>query len=176
MATKIFDTDKFEAPTGKSWSQWLEFAKKAKLADLPHNEIAIRFSEAGVPNWWSQMLTVAYEQHIGRRAPGQVGDAFRTQVNRTILGEVPAVHDRWIKAKAKVKEFGGVALAKAPTISTTPKRSYWRVGLVDGGKVQVAFEPRPGKTMINVTHEKLDSAASIERWKAIWKKVLSDFS
>jgi hypothetical protein len=177
MPVKTFDTDKFKEPTGKTWAQWLKVAEKEGLAALPHDQIATRFSEAGVPDWWSQMLTVAYEQHIGRRRPGQVGEHFRTQVNRTIEGEVAEVHGRWIKAQAKSKAFDGAAFEKAATISVTPKRSYWRVNLADGTKVQVAFEPKPGpKTMINVTHDKLDSAADIERWKAFWKSELSRLS
>jgi hypothetical protein len=177
MPVKTFDTDKFKEPTGRSFADWLKFAQRENFAELPHDEIAIRLSKAGVPDWWCQMLTVAYEQHIGRRLPGQVGEFFRTQANRTVEGEVADIHARWIKLRAKAKSFDGVALEKTPTTSVTPKRSYWRINLSDGTKVQVAFEPKAGpKTMINVTHDKLDSPDAIERWKAFWKLELSRFN
>lgn len=174
MPTKPFATDKYKEPTGRDWAEWLEFAQKQKLADLPHNEIALKFSEAGVSDWWSQNLTVAFEQHIGRRAPGQVGDGFRTQVNRTVAGEREDVAANWASAHARTKKIGSVAISGAPTTSDTPKRSYWRVNLADGSKVQVAFEPRPGgRTMINATIEELNSAEAIEDAKAIWKNLLA---
>jgi hypothetical protein len=176
MPTKRFATDKYKEPTGRDWAEWLALAKKEKLADLPHGEIAVRFGRAGVPDWWAQNLTVAFEQHIGRRIPGQVGDSFRTQVNRTIAGEREDVAARWARLHAKTKQIGGVVIDGAPTTSDTPKRSYWRINLADGSKVQVAFEPKPGaKTMINATVEKLDSADAIETAKAVWKDLLLSF-
>jgi hypothetical protein len=174
MPTKPFATDKYKETTGRDWAEWLKFAQKEKLADLPHNEIALRFGAAGVPDWWAQNLAVAFEQHIGRRAPGQVGDSFRTQVNRTVAGEREEVASRWAEAHAKAKKIGGIVIEGTPTISDTPKRSYWRINLVDGSKVQVAFEPRPGgKTMINATIDRLKSADMIEQAKVIWKELLA---
>lgn len=176
MATKAFATDKYKEQTGRDWSDWLAFAEREKLAELPHREIADRFAAQGVSGWWAQNLTVAFEQHIGRRLPGQVGDEFRTQVNRTVAGEREDVVASWTKAFAKKKSFGGVALKGAPTTSVTPKRSYWRINLADGTKVQVAFEPKAGgKTMINATVDKLTSPEAIDAAKATWKEILGGF-
>lgn len=177
MATKAFATDKYKESTGRDWADWLAFAEREKLAGLPHHEIAERFGEAGVSGWWAQNLTVAFEQHIGRRLPGQVGDEFRTQVNRTVAGEREGVLETWTRAFAETTSFGGVALKGPPTTSVTPKRSYWRINLADGTKVQVAFEPKPGgKTMINATVDKLKSAEDIDAAKATWRGLLGGFS
>ncbi|MBN9347029.1 MAG: hypothetical protein J0I48_12650 [Devosia sp.] len=173
MPTKPFATDKYEEPTGRDWAAWLKFAEQEKLANLSHAEIAERFGKAGVSGWWAQNLTVAFEQHIGRRLPGQVGDSFRTQVNRTVPGGREAVAARWAEAHAGTRKIGGVAIDGPATTSDTPKRSYWRITLADGSKVQVAFEPRPGdKTMVNATIDRLGSAEAIEIAKAVWKELL----
>ncbi|MBI4922517.1 MAG: hypothetical protein HY834_12275 [Devosia nanyangense] len=178
MAVRPASTRDLDGPTGRTWDEWLGFFEQGKFATLSHGEIAQRLHDAGVPDWWSQMLTVAYEQHIGRRVPGQnaAGD-FSTSVSLTVDGGTATVADRIRTSLNKLNSIDGVAFAKTATASDTPKRSYWRAALADGTKVQIAFEPRAdSRTSVNATHDKLDSAVSAERWRAFWKQKLSSFS
>jgi hypothetical protein len=42
-------------------------------AQPSHQERVAKAIESGAPRWWCQMVSVAYEQQIGVRVPGQDG-------------------------------------------------------------------------------------------------------
>ena len=65
--------ENFARTTGRSWEKWLEFLNEIGAGELTHTEIAQRIHDTGdATGWWSQSIALAYEQHIGRRVPGQV--------------------------------------------------------------------------------------------------------
>src|SRR5438128_9518271 len=57
--------------TGRSWAEWVKLLDDAGATSKPHRDIASYVSSLGVPDWWSQMLTVGYERIRGLRARGQ---------------------------------------------------------------------------------------------------------
>lgn len=171
MVTRKQSTDFLDA-TGRSWEDWLKFLDGIKASELNHTEIAKRIMATGLTNgWWSQGITVAYEQHIGRRAPGQRADGtFEISVTRTFDGAMDEVLSRWAKMMEGRTKIGGVAGAKAPETSGTAKRCYWRWSLQDGTRVVVTAEPKgEDKVLLAVVHQKLASADEAERWRAVWK-------
>ena len=77
------------AKTGKSWSQWFAILDKAKAKDLPHKEITeLLRGKHGVPPWWSQMVTVGYEQERGLRVKHQKCDGFSVSGSKTVAVSV----------------------------------------------------------------------------------------
>ena len=72
-----------------TWPEWLSFFKNVGAKDLTHPEIAAKAYEKMAASqdsrrWWSQAVTVAYEQHIGRRQPGQRSDGtYEVTLNKT---------------------------------------------------------------------------------------------
>jgi hypothetical protein len=176
-ATKPAGTDAIAASTARSWEEWLAFLTEIGARDMPHPEIAERIRKTGDANgWWSQMITVAFEQHIGRRQPGQRSDgSFEMSVTRTVDGERAAVFDKLLARLEGVKAFNGVGLAAPPRTSITPKRSYWRCNMEDGTGVAFALEQKaPGKVLVAVTHDKLGSEGDAVRWRAFWKDEMAN--
>src|SRR5262245_40836253 len=59
--------------TGCGWDRWLATLDGAGCAKLSHKEIAKRIHERWpkVGGWWSQMVTVGYEQARGLRKANQ---------------------------------------------------------------------------------------------------------
>ena len=56
----------------------------AGLAAAAHTLFRGKVDNAG---WWAQTAAVAYEQQIGRRVPGQLGDGtFQVSVSKTVPG------------------------------------------------------------------------------------------
>jgi hypothetical protein len=54
--------------TGKTWDEWFPILDAWGAREKTHTEIARYVSqEHGVPGWWSQSVTVAYEQERGMR-------------------------------------------------------------------------------------------------------------
>ena len=165
-----------ENATGKSWTEWLAFYEQMGAAALSHKEIARRtFEDGGATGWWSQTLTVAYEQHIGRRVPGQDCEGeFSVSVSRTMTGDMDIALQWWLDAVDGGEEFSGIAITSGPDVNKTEKWRYWRAGLADGSRVNVnIYEKAPDKSGLGIQHEKLESTDHIEHWRAFWKQFLA---
>lgn len=90
-----------ETGSGITWQNWLQFLKPhaalnhTDMARLVHAEI-VRVGKSKSPEWWAQGVTVAYEQYIGRRAPGQTCDGnFSVTITRTVPGDMDASLRAW---------------------------------------------------------------------------------
>jgi len=185
--TKPMNIEAIEKATGKNWNQWLEFFDAFGAKDLPHKDIAKAANEhltelagkqSGLinsPGWWAQNVTVAYEQYIGRRVPGQVADGtFEVSVTKTIDGSLDDAMRWWEDKVADMREFDSIDWASDPTTSSTDKWRHWRVNLADGGKVIVSTnQTKPGKALLAVTNQKLPSSEFAEQWRTYWKQFLS---
>ncbi|MGQ0445087.1 MAG: hypothetical protein ACT4O2_08180 [Beijerinckiaceae bacterium] len=162
--------------TGKAWRDWLAFLEKIDAHSLPHKEIARRVrEECNISGWWAQSIAVAYEQHIGRRAPGQQCDgSFQVSVSRTFPGSMDSLLARWQMKLQGRRQLSGVAIARGPDVTSTDKWRYWRCGLADGSRVSAGIGARQGgKAVLGIGHENLDSPEAIERWRAFWKEELA---
>ncbi|WP_404403930.1 hypothetical protein [Pelagibacterium halotolerans] len=171
----MMNKERFAEKTGRSWEQWLAFLGEIGAADLPHRKIAGRIVATGDANgWWAQSVTVAFEQHIGRRVPGQRSDgAFEVSVTRAVPGTMDAVLNQWKQAMNGRTAFGGVGITEGPNLSASEKWRYWRCALEDGTRVSVTINQKtPDKAGLAVTHEKLASEVEKERWRAFWKDVV----
>lgn len=179
--TKPANIPAIERATDRSWPAWLTFFAGIEAERLTHAEIVARVVDEisdrveRSHGWWAQGITIAYEQHLGRRVPGQGTDGeFRAGATKTFPGELDEARAAWLAVVDGRSAFDGVERDGEATESTTPKRQYWRCGLTDGSRVTVAFEPgSPGKSRIAVEHTKLDSAEAIDGWKTFWKGLLA---
>lgn len=164
-----------EQNTGKTWSEWLEFFESIGASELSHKEIAEKVYTAGAaPSWWGQMVTVAYEQHIGRRIPGQdCSGSFAVSAGKTLDGTMDEALARWLGLVDGMDAFSDIAVSRGPDISQTDKWRYWRCGLADGSRVNVnIYQKSPGKAALSVQHEKLESTEQSDHWRAFWKATL----
>lgn len=165
------NTASIEQETGRSWPAWCEALDQRGARALSHPQIVEQVHAEGVESgWWAQTITVAYEQAIGRRIPGQTSTgSFSAAVSRTLPGEPAAVLARWCAVVDGMATFDGVAPRTAPTTAETPKRLYWRAKFADGSSVAVSFERKPGgKTMVAVGHDNLADAAEVLARKQYW--------
>lgn len=171
------------AATGIAWPDWVAWLDAhdgrrlthAAIAELAYDRMSAG-TVADVENagWWSQSVTVAYEQQIGRRLPGQRQDGtFYVSVNRTVPATPEAVMGAWQAHVARADAVGGCALAGPARTSTTPKRLYWRASCTDGSTLQVAVEPRPAGSLLTVTQEGLATPEARERSRRLWKDALA---
>lgn len=154
--------------TGRSWDQWCKVLDKDKAASLSHKEIAeLVHSKHGVGPWWSQMVTVGYEQARGLRAKHQKPDGFSISASRVFAVAMPvafrAVNDAGRRAKWMSES---VVVTKA-----TPGKSV-RMKWPDGSRLVVNFwnksTPTSTKTQIVFQHEKLKNATEAASTKAHW--------
>ncbi|MDO5634624.1 MAG: hypothetical protein Q4G34_07110 [Micrococcus sp.] len=175
--------------TGHAWDDWCRWLGEQGAAERNHAGIAelavsrLRGSNAAAssnPEWWAQAVTVAYEQHVGRRAPGQKNDgSFDANASKTVAGDMDAALARVREVFGSATDEGtlnGVALAEQPSTSATEKWRYWRVSLADGTRVDVTVQTKPGtqppKSTVAVGHSRIGSAEAAAAWKSWWKTLL----
>lgn len=158
--------------TGRTWEEWLKLLDRAGARKMSHKDIALMLSRKfSVPNWWSQMVTVGYEQARGLRKVHQQPAGFAANASRTMRAALdhlfhawhdPQVRSRWLPdAPIEVKR-------------ATPGKSMRIKWTENGSNVDVGFTAKgPGKSLVAISHGKLSSPAEVARQKAFWKDALS---
>jgi len=180
VVTKPSNVAALEAGSGISWEEWLKFL--GPHGSLDHTTMArvvrdhiVAAGTSANPNWWAQGVTVAYEQHIGRRLPGQrPGGSFSMTASTTVDGDMDAALARWVETVGTQEELNGVPPAAPARTSATEKWRHWRCGLADGSTVAVSFQTKPDgrKTTIAVGHDKLTDPDATDEWRTYWKRQL----
>jgi hypothetical protein len=176
MKLQMFSDAAYRKATGRTWPQWRRVLRAMGAADLPHAEIAQRLvREHGVPGWWAQSITVAFERAIGRRQIGEVAGGFAASASRTLAGSKDKALLAWQTLVGRRRAFNGVAFAKPPVVRRTPKWRYWRATLADGSRVVVGIGAKAGgKAVLGLSHEKLPDARAARRWKIFWQSFLQE--
>lgn len=174
--TKAANIEAIEKATGKTWEQWLIFLKRLNAQALPHKEIAQKVvHEGGVSGWWAQAITVAYEQEIGRRIPGQRSNGkFQVTVSKTVDGSMDEALQKWLEVINGRTQFSDVPVKDAPTTSKSDKFRYWHCSLTNGSRLSMSiYEKAGGKSVIGLGHENLKSEDQVEHWRAYWKSLFA---
>jgi hypothetical protein len=174
---KPASTRAIEEATGASWREWCAFLDDQGGHHLDHKAIVKKARTfKAISGWWAQSVAVAYEQHIGRRKPGQRSDGlFNASVSRTIEASLEPAYASWCSFAASLREIDGQRLAGEAATSTTPIRLYWRCRFEDGSKAVVSFEAKSeGKVLISIEHQKLALETLPAQKKRAWAALLDD--
>jgi hypothetical protein len=174
---KAMNTAAIAEATGLSWDMWCKKLDAAGAMALKHAEIVAvaQRIEPDISGWWAQGIAVAYEQHIGRRKPGQMSDGtYSASATRTLTTTRGDAFDQWCTFANKLAAAGNLKFKGPASTSETPKRSYWRRSCEDGSKAVIGFESKAsGRVLVAVEHQKLKSRASLAATKAAWVKALA---
>lgn len=158
--------------TGKGWDDWLKLLDRAGGAKLDHPAIARLLHEKhGVGDWWSQMVTVGYEQARGRRQKHQKPDGFSVSVSKTIGVPLLTLYRAWEDLQTRGRWLADPAF----TVRTATANKSMRITWVDGRtSVDANFYAKgPDRAQVAVQHEKLPDAAAGERMKTYWAEQLT---
>lgn len=175
--TKAINTASIEKATSKTWSEWVQDLNQSDASDLTHMEISRLVSDRlqGVvdnPDWWAQSITVAYEQEIGKRIPGQLANGlFELAVSKVILKPRSELFPQLVEWFEGQTDFNGKLFLK-PRSSETPKRSNWRCDFEDDSKFALTVEENGEKSKLVLSHTAVPSAAEAEAWKEYWRSVI----
>jgi uncharacterized protein YndB with AHSA1/START domain len=160
-----------EAATGRTWAQWIAALDRAGAATKSHKEIvALVRGKLGLDKgWWSQMVTVGYEQAKGLRAVHEQSGGFAASVSRTMNFPVDAVFAAWNVARRRAAWLQDpLTIRKA-----TPGKSL-RITWSDGTNVDVNLTVKgAAKTVVAVEHAKLAGTKAVAERKAFWKDALA---
>ncbi len=157
--------------TGRAWDEWLKVLDRAGAKTMPHKDIALMLSRKfEVPDWWSQMVTVGYEQARGLRLVNQTADGFAANASRTVAIAVKHLYDAWHDPKVRARWLADAPLEVRRSTDGKSIRMTWTVG---GSDVDVGFFSKgANKSSVQVQHGRLKSAAAVARQKAYWSDAL----
>lgn len=155
--------------TGKTWPQWFKLLDKAGCKTKPHKEIARWvFEHHKISGWWSQMVTVCYEQSRGMRQLHEAADGFQASGNKTIHVPVTVLFEAFVDERRR-KAWAGDSLHLRK--ATKPKSA--RFDFDGGSLVGVNFYAKgPGKSSVSLDQRKLKDAKAAAKAKKFWAEKL----
>lgn len=167
--TERVSDDAIRTKTGKTWSQWITVLDRVKALDKPHKEIAAWLrTECGLSAWWSQTVTVGYEQAKGLRVLHQKPTGFEISVSRTFGISPKQAFAAWSNGRAR-RSF----LDEPLSLRTSTSAKSLRFNREDGTIIEVRIYPKSAdKCQVTVQHSRLRSAASASSMKKYWATIL----
>jgi len=158
--------------TGRTWEQWLKVLDRAGAKSMPHKDIAALLARKfELPNWWSQMVSVGYEQARGLRKVNQQASGYAANASRTMSHALDKLFHAWHDPTLRAQW-----LKDAPVeVKRATRGKYVRMKWTqNGSNVDVGVTAKgPGKTSVQVSHGKLAGPAEVARQKAFWKDALA---
>ncbi len=161
-----------QAKTGRVWTEWFTLLDAKGAAGLAHREIAVALREQhGLSGWWSQMVTVAYEQARGRREPHQTARGYQVGVSKTVPVAVDALFTAWEDEVSRRRWLGDEPI----TIRRAARHKSMRITWSDGQtNLDVSFwDKGPAKSTVQVQHSKLDDRDDVETKRTFWRAALA---
>lgn len=150
--------DACEKATGRRRDAWRKLLDDAGAAAWDHPTIATWLREQhDIDGWWAQGITVDYEQHIGRRRPGQRADGtFEGSVSRNLPVDMANGLDG---LTASVRAATG---CEAASVNTRAKNYSARWTLPDGRTLSGMVSPlADARCRVVLTMAKLDTEAEL---------------
>jgi hypothetical protein len=156
--------------TGKGWRHWFAVLDRAGGKVLGHTKSADLLNERhGVSGWWSQMITVAWEQARGLRVKHQTPSGFEVSVSRTLAA---ANADAWKSFVMPARRRAWVNMA-GWTVRTQKPPERLRVAVADGTTIEFRLVAKgPRKCQVVVQHLKLKDAKTAAWTKQCWARAL----
>jgi hypothetical protein len=157
--------------TGRAWDEWLRVLDRAGAKAMPHKDIALLLSRKFlVPDWWSQMVTVGYEQARGLRLVNQNANGFAANASRTVGIGIGKLYDAWSDPKMRARWLPDAPVEVRRMTDGKSMRMTWTVG---DSSIDVGFARKgANKSQVAVQHGKLKSAAAVKRQKEYWGEAL----
>lgn len=159
-----------EAKTGKNWPEWFDTLDKLGAREMPHKDIAQMLAGDGLiaSGWWRQMVTVGYEQFIGRRIKNQACGGFQVSVSKTVDKPVRDLYRLWASPERRAEW-----LKRAHEERTKAANKRIRLRFPDGSTVEAHFYPKKSGTQLAIDHQGLKGQSDAEKMRAFWRAKLN---
>lgn len=164
-------SDAVAAKTGRGWDEWLALLDRIGARQMPHKDIATMLHEKyGVPAWWSQMVTVGYEQARGLRSENEKADGFSASVSKTFAAPLARLFQLWSDEGTRATWLGAAPMEVRKETANRSMRISWKEP--DGSQTRVDvnfYEKGEAKCQVALQHEKLPGPAAVDEKKEFWK-------
>jgi len=172
MAKRISDESVMKS-TGKTWSEWFSILNKAGAKKMEHKEIAEYLSvKQSVPDWWSQMVTVQYEQDVKGRKLYETTQGYQISKSKTLPFSVSKIFNAVQSPSQRKNWLKDPDFKISKAIKNKSIRGKWIDGITN---IEFQFYPKDKtKTQLVVQLNKIKSAKEAERLKKYWEKSLKN--
>ena len=157
--------------TGHGWDHWLGLLDAWGAESHSHTEIArYAHEELGVPNWWSQGVTVGFERARGLRGlyERMGGGGFSVNASFTVNAPIERVSSAFLDESERSRWLpaGSIRLR-----SPRPNKGGTFDFVEPSSRVMAWFTSKgPAKTQAGVEHSRLPDAESVESVRAFWRE------
>ncbi len=158
--------------TGRPLDEWFGLLDSWGATDRSHTEIARWLvDEHGVDGWWSQSLTVSYEQERGLRAPGQRADGtYSVTASKTVEVPVDVLFEAFADGAKRERWLGDYELAVRTTRPGISVTAAWEDGTT---RLTISFVDKgEAKSQVALAHERIRTAPEADEMKAFWRERL----
>jgi Activator of Hsp90 ATPase homolog 1-like protein len=171
--TKRISDEAVKKRTKKMWDEWFSILNKAGAKKMEHKAIAqLLNTKYGLSDWWSQMVTVQYEQNIKGRKKHETKSGF--QVSRTITLPYSAtkIFNALNSPLNRIVWLTDPGITITKSTSNKSIRAKWvdKKSLIE---VQL-YVKDINKTQLVIQHNKLSSEKEAEKMKTYWGKQLNN--
>jgi hypothetical protein len=168
---KNINDNAVQKSTGRTWKRWFAILNKAGAKKMEHKDIAkLLYSKYGLSGWWSQMVTVQYEQEVKGRKKHQKPEGFQISKSTTLPQSVTKIFNSINSPIKRVKWLADPGI----TITKSAKDKSIRGKWIDK-KTNIEFQlymKDINKTQLVVQHSKIDSSKEAEKMKSYWARQL----
>jgi len=158
------------AATGKGWDEWFAILDAFDVGNNSHKAAAIHLSEVhACPDWWSQMVTVGYEQERGLRKKHETPQGYQMGVSRTFPVPVVDLYGAWSDEQIRARWLPEPIAIRKATLDKS-----MRITWPDRISLSVNFWVKADtKSQVQVIHEKLPDEAAVATLKPYWREALT---
>ena len=159
--------------TGRPWEEWFALLDAWDATARTHTEIARHLrDDLGVPGWWSQTVTVAYEQARGLRKPHERPDGWSVGASKTIAVPVERLYRAFFDEGERERWLPGARLGLRTTRENRGARFDWADGTT---RLVVDFAAKgDAKSTVALAHERIPVADEAVRRKRFWRERLAE--
>jgi hypothetical protein len=155
--------------TGRNWVQWFRVLDHFPKSKAHAERAQWLYDHHLKKGWWCQMVTVTYEQAQGLRAKHETTEGWQVSGSKTVPISVSKLYDWWVSAKKR----GQWLPKKDFRVTSATKDKYLHLDWPGDTKVDINFWPKGAKkTLVQVQHRKLPTAAAGRVMKVFWKAKL----
>ncbi|MCW8810250.1 MAG: SRPBCC domain-containing protein [Ignavibacteriaceae bacterium] len=172
MAKKISD-EAVKKSTDKTWKEWFSILNKAGAKKMEHKQVAkLLHTRYGLSGWWSQMVTVQYEQEVKGRKKHQTTSGYQISKSVTLFSPITKIFNSINSPLKRIVWLNDPAI----TITKSTKNKAIRGKWIDK-KTNIEFQfylKDKGKTQVVIQQSKIKSAEEAKRMKTYWGKQLNN--
>lgn len=165
--------------TGHPWDHWLAVLDAFDVRSNGHKAAAEFLSrQYAVGDWWSQMIVVGYEQARGLREKHQKTDGYSVSVSRVIDATQARAFEAWSDDARRSAWLPGASITIRKATPHKSLRITWIAGegaAKDARPTSVEvniYAKGDSRCQVSVEHNKLASAADVEKMRAYWTRVV----